>query len=156
MVRWIVFCLMLVSLFSVAETQTWYFARHFEKQSGDNPSLTKQGEIRASNLAKYFVNKPLNAIFSTQYLRTQETAAATAASKRLDVQSYDPRHLAPFAERLKSDNHVLIIGHSNTTPALMQLMGGKPFEIKETEFGVLFVLVKKGQHLTVSEVPIPL
>ena len=149
-------CFLGISTFSFAEPQTWYFVRHFEKQSGDNPSLTSQGKSRADNLAKYFTDKPLTAIFSTEYNRTQETAAPVAKLKMLKTQYYDPSNLSQFADQLKSKNHLLVVGHSNTTPQLIQLMGGTLFVIAEFDFGVLYIMQKNGDKLGVSESIIPL
>jgi len=91
-----------VVLPAFADTQTWYFVRHFEKQSGDNPSLTDIGHFRAEKLANYFSDKPLTAIYSTDYNRTQQTAAPVAESKNLKILPYNPVQLSEFTEQLKS------------------------------------------------------
>ena len=64
------------------QPQTWYFVRHFEKQLGDNPSLTATGKVRAAALAAFFSNKSLNHVYSTDYNRTLETASGVAALKK--------------------------------------------------------------------------
>ena len=48
-------CLLALSSFVFAGQQTWYFVRHFEKQLGDNPSLTEIGRVRAEALAAFFL-----------------------------------------------------------------------------------------------------
>jgi hypothetical protein len=40
-------CILGISTFGFAEQQTWYFVRHFEKQLGDNPSLTDIKDINS-------------------------------------------------------------------------------------------------------------
>jgi broad specificity phosphatase PhoE len=49
------------------------FVRHFEKYSGDNPSLTEIGQARADALAHFFSDRLLNyayLIMSTQLIIT--------------------------------------------------------------------------------------
>jgi hypothetical protein len=48
-------CFLAISTFGFAEPQRWYFVRHFEKQLGDNPSLTETGKARAEALAVFFL-----------------------------------------------------------------------------------------------------
>lgn len=140
-------CLLVISSFSFAEQQTWYFVRHFEKQLGDNPSLTETGKARAIALSAFFSDKPLNQVYSTNYNRTIETASPIAELKSLDIQVYDPKRLTEFASELKTQDHVLIVGHSNTTPELMNLMGDASITIEETEYGTIYVLKSKNSVL---------
>lgn len=150
-------CFLGISTLSFAEQQTWYFVRHFEKQLGDDPSLTETGKARAQALADFFADKPLNLVYSTNYNRTLETATPVAELKSLVIQSYDPRNLAEFATQLKAQNDVLVVGHSNTTPELLGLMGGAIVTIEESEYGTLYVLqsddsilIKKSFHISVK------
>ncbi|MFT4938014.1 MAG: broad specificity phosphatase PhoE [Paraglaciecola sp.] len=123
-----------------AEDKTWYFVRHFEKQQGDNPELTEVGKKRAHQLAAFFADIPLSQIYSTDYKRTQQTAASVADKLGLTVHLYDPRQLAEFAQKLRLSTNVLIVGHSNTTPELITIMGGTAPVISESDYGQLFVL----------------
>jgi phosphohistidine phosphatase SixA len=149
-------CFLAISSISFAEQPTWYFVRHFEKQLGDNPSLTETGKARAEVLATFFSDKPLNHVYSTDYNRTLETATPVAALKNVDIQSYDPRNLVEFATQIKTLNHVLVVGHSNTTPELLGLMGGAIITIKESEYGELYVVKHNGLELSASSLHIPL
>ena len=137
-------CLLALSTFGFSEQHTWYFVRHFEKQLGDNPSLTVTGKARAEALAAFFSDKPLNSVYSTDYNRTRETAAPVAALKSVDIQSYDPHNLAGFAIKLKTQDHVLVVGHSNTTPELLGLMGGANITIEESEYGLVYIVQTNG------------
>jgi phosphohistidine phosphatase SixA len=136
--------LLILSTFSLgglcAEGQTWYFVRHFEKQQGPNPELTEEGKKRAVQLAKFFADIPLSHIYSTDYQRTQQTSAPVADKRALKVQAYDPRQLADFAQKLRLGSDILVVGHSNTTPELITLMGGTTPIIRESDYGQLFVL----------------
>lgn len=149
-------CLLAMSTFGFAEQQTWYLVRHFEKQLGDNPSLTETGKDRAEKLAAFFSDKSLNSIYSTNYNRTLETATPVAELKSLTIQSYDPRQLIKFAVELKTLDHVLVVGHSNTTPELLGLMGGATVTIEESEYGTLYIVKTSGVDISSTSVHVSL
>lgn len=120
-----------------------YLVRHAEKQAGDNPSLTEQGQMRAELLADLLADRRISQIHSTNYRRTLETAAPLADRLGLQVQLYDPSDLDAFARDLAARPGVhLVVGHSNTTPQLAAALGGDPgTEIDETsEYDRLYVL----------------
>ncbi len=111
----------------VNETTIVYLVRHAEKQAGANPSLTAGGKTRADQLAERLAGAELQYIHSTNYRRTLETAAPVAQEFGLDVQLYDPRDLPAFARQVKEQGgRHLVVGHSNTTPALVSALGGDP------------------------------
>jgi phosphohistidine phosphatase SixA len=144
-------CLLVISSFGCAEPQTWYFVRHFEKQLGDNPSLTETGKARAEALAAFFSNKSVTHVYSTDYNRTLETATPVATLKNISIEYYDPRSLAEFATMIKALDHVLVVGHSNSTPQILSLMGGEDINIEESDYGVVYKLQKHDfGHTTLS------
>ena len=141
-------CFLATSTFTFADQQTWYFVRHFEKQLGDNPTLTETGKARAEALALFFSDKSLTQVFSTNYNRTLETAAPVTALKGLPVEDYDPRDLVEFAAKLKTLNNILVVGHSNTTPQILSLMGGEEIIMTESDYGDVYMLQKHGPEFT--------
>lgn len=137
--------LILISIsFSSVADSTVFLVRHAEKQTdaGKDPALTEQGKQRAINIAALLSNKNITAIYSTDYQRTQQTAAPLAQKLGIKVLSYDPGKLSEFAESIKSsDKNVLIVGHSNTTPALVVHFGGESHgDIDESEYDRLYQL----------------
>lgn len=127
-----------------------FLVRHGEKDTGDNPSLTAEGKQRAEQLAAMLANNQLDGIYSTDYKRTQETAGPSALKQQLEIQSYDPRHLEDFSDALKAKTgRYLVVGHSNTTTALVSLLGGEPQgDIDDSsEFNRLYILnIKHTKH----------
>ncbi len=109
---------------------TYYLIRHAEKQRQNpddrDPSLTYKGYQRADKWRDIFQYVPLNAVYSTEYNRTKQTAKPTADSKKLPILTYDPRNMytESFQYNTKGKN-VLIVGHSNTTPAFVNKILGK-------------------------------
>lgn len=126
-----------------ASTPTLYLVRHAEKQSGDDPALTEAGKARANALADRLDGVGIDTIWSTDYRRTMQTAAPLAERLDLQVQVYDPGDLAGFAEQLKANGETaLIVGHSNTTPQLADLLGGDPGPeiVEASEYDRLYVI----------------
>ena len=132
----LVLCLMLfvtlpvISQESEEPTTTYYFIRHAEKDRSDktnkDPNLILEGVLRAAKWSIVFENVPFDAIYSTNYNRTRQTAQPTAEKKGLEVQIYDPRQLYSdeFAQATKGQT-VLVVGHSNTTPAFVNTVLGE-------------------------------
>lgn len=115
--------------------------RHAEKASDDpkDPSLSEAGQDRAQRLADALADAPLAAAYATAYRRTQSTAAPSAARHGIAVTTYDASQpAAAFAERLRethAEGTVLIVGHSNTVPALAAaLCGCEVAPMREDEF----------------------
>ena len=143
MKRCLVICCLMFSPSLLADPYTLYFVRHAEKDltTKVDPELTTQGLETASKLANYLSDKPLQAIFSSDYRRTKQTAAPVVKSHNLALTIYNPRELAELAKQLKSKMQtVLVVGHSNTTPEIVSLVGGKAKPISEQEYGELFIV----------------
>ena len=106
------------------EIFTIYLVRHSEKDSTPNdPPLTLCGELRSESLSSFLSAVKLDAVYSTNYNRTKNTALPTAISKGLEIKQYNPQELSDFAKLLidrKQD--ALVVGHSNTTAVLAGLL----------------------------------
>ncbi len=153
-----IFLLLIMALVSSqSHSYSVYLARHAEKQVGNNPSLTKEGKDRAKQLAYLLEHVDVAYVYSTQYLRTEETAQPTAELHSLPIKSYDPRQLAEFAEKLKTlDGHVLVIGHSNTTPQLVSLLTGEKLkDLSEHDYGDVFQVNLDRENVSYQHFQIP-
>lgn len=140
-----------------SDQTTYYFIRHAEKDLSDpsnrNPKLTEQGEQRAQEWMTYFKNKNIQAVYSTNYERTMNTALPTSNAFGLIIRNYDPSKLytEEFQAETKGKN-VLIVGHSNTTPAFVNKVLGKSTytDIDESEYGHLYRVSQVGDRVEVS------
>ena len=152
--------LLFCSVFSYGETEqqgavgeqknlTVFLVRHAEKLTqGRDPELAEAGKKRAQQLSKILADAGLDKVYSTDFLRTRDTATPTAKLYGLDVEIYDYRQMDSFVEQLQeSGGRYLIVGHSNTTPEMVKLLGGEPGSpIKEkSEFDRLYVLSINGK-----------
>lgn len=118
--------------------------RHAEKLADDpDPQLSPAGRIRAEALVSMLEDAEIRRIFSTDYRRTRETVEPLARALGLEVEIYDPGDLPGLVRRLaESGEPSLVVGHSNTTTAVVELLGGAPGPPIEdaTEFDRLYVL----------------
>lgn len=136
------------------EVTTIFLVRHAEKATDDpsDPNLTQAGHMRAQRLAEMLAWAEVDAIFSTPYRRTQQTAGPLAVENQLTIQEYDPRD-GDFARRLLQEEvgkTILVVGHSNSTPALVNaLLGEQRFrQLDESEYDKLFIVQKIGSRVT--------
>ncbi len=104
-----------------------YLVRHAEKQKDvDNPPLTSCGRLRARQLASILADVELESIYSTSTQRTMATAQPISQLKKLAIKNYSGSDLTQFAFSLKKlKQNVLVVGHSNTTPQLTELLSGE-------------------------------
>jgi phosphohistidine phosphatase SixA len=104
-----------------------YLVRHAEKKmESKNPPLTQCGKKRAQQLATLLSTANIESIYSTSYQRTMSTAAPLSSKQSIPIKNYNPKQLEQFFLHLKQrKENALIVGHSNTTPQLTQLLSGQ-------------------------------
>lgn len=104
-----------------------YLIRHAEKDTlpKTNPILTEAGYERSYRLAQIFKKTRLDAIYSTLYNRTMHTVDSLGTTKGLATNIYQPKDLKQLGidiNESKEMNRVIIAGHSNTTPAMANVL----------------------------------
>lgn len=128
------------------EITTFILVRHSEKATypAEDPGLTPQGKQRTDKLANLFARAGITAVYSTDFVRTRETARPLAERLGLEIESYDPRrdNLGEWLHRRNEGGTVLVVGHSNTTPALAnKLLGEERFEqYEDSDYGNLLIV----------------
>lgn len=128
---------------SISEAEhTIYLVRHAEKAKASNPPLTEAGRERAEALAKFLSDKGITNIFSTDYKRTLETAQPTAKQAGVAVEIYDPRNLKMICgQLLLAKGASLVVGHSNTTPRLFNLLTGLEYkDLEEHQYDHIYIV----------------
>ena len=116
-----------------------YLVRHAERLDDSRDSaLSADGWARAARLADTLRDAGITAIFATEYQRTADTARPLAARLGIPVQQVAAGQSGALIARLKASGpsaRILVVGHSDTVPELLQLMG-YPVEI----------VIAKGEH----------
>lgn len=129
---------LLIGISSSAQTTTFILMRHAEKDTTAqgstmmqaDPPLSADGKVRAARIPEVLKAYTPDMIYSTNYVRTKSTVTPLSAKTGKEIQVYDPRNLKAFAEELlkMEGKTVVIAGHSNSTPTLVNLL------IKENKY----------------------
>lgn len=115
--------------------------RHAERAAGGtNPSLTAAGRARAKLLARMLAKTGIDAIFTSEFKRTKETAAPIAERLGLSPLELDDDMAAAEQQLRAAGQCVLVVGHTDTVPALIAALGGPHVEIPDNAFNRLFVV----------------
>ncbi len=137
--------------FELQATTTMIFVRHAERalEPADDPGLNEAGKRRVAELTRQLVDADvvagIDAIYSTPFRRTLETAQPLATALGLEVNQYDPAdNEAVLAEILKSykGKIILVVGHSNTVPTLIADLGAskKVPPIGHSEYDNIYIV----------------
>jgi len=143
-----------IETLSEVTTSTYYFIRHSEKDRTDptdkNPHLTEIGKARANHWSEILGEIKFDAVYSTDYNRTKETAQQTASKNNLEITLYDPKQID--VQTFLKDNEgkkVLIVGHSNTTPTFVnKILGSNKYQdIDDSNNGNLYIVTISGDQI---------
>jgi phosphohistidine phosphatase SixA len=132
-----------------AAQEAVYLVRHAERldDSTDSP-LSAEGKARAARLGQTLRDAGITAVFATQYTRTADTARPLADALGLRVVQVPAGRNAELLAQVREAGpqaRVLIVGHSDTVPELLALMGHPtPITIAKGEHDNLFVIVPGG------------
>ena len=120
-----------------APRPNYFVTRHLQKAAGQDPGLTAEGQANAVRLADLLAADPPSAIYVSTTRRAAETAAPLAARLGLTPKTYNPADTPGLIARVTAEpGTVLIVGHSNTVPEIVQRLGGsRPADIADTEYG---------------------
>lgn len=135
-----------------APTTTVIIVRHAEKAESppDDPPLTTDGDARAAALSAALRDAAIRAIYSTEFARTRNTAEPISRRFGVPVEVLPyPGNAGAFAaqiaERIRRDHigeTVLVVGHSNTVPALVEALGAPSIgTIEDHEYDHLLIVL---------------
>jgi broad specificity phosphatase PhoE len=137
--------------------------RHAERATGQgDDDLSSAGQARAQKLAKELAGERITHVFVSDRTRTQQTAAPTAAARKVtpvimaiadqapgggDPAEAQVRATVTAIAALPANARVLVVGHSNTVPLFLAQLGAtETVTIRDDEFDNIFVVtpVKGG------------
>jgi broad specificity phosphatase PhoE len=130
-------------------TTTVIVVRHAEKEAepAADPALTAEGSARAQALVQVVKDANVRAIISTGFARTRNTVAPTATTLGLVTEIVDaraPDHVTSLAANVLARHRgetVLVVGHSNTVPAIVAALGApRPANICDAEYDNVYVV----------------
>ena len=143
-----------------AQKQRFIIIRHAEKDTTvkgsqmmqADPPLNTKGQERAASLIQKFKKYKISKIYSTNYNRTKSTVLPLAKDIGLLINDYDPRQLKAFADELilpeNNSKTILIVGHSNTSPKLVNMLLGKDVykDLDDSVYNQYWIVSIKGRR----------
>jgi len=121
--------------------------RHAEKViDPNNPDvdLSPAGQARAHEIVRMFGEAGINAIYATQYKRTQQTVKPLSDKLGVPVTIVNSRNTSDLVTQIRGQHSgqiVFVAGHNNTVPEIIAALGGPQYPIiPDTEYDNLFVV----------------
>lgn len=143
--RLLLVCSLVALVFSNSFGQsTVFIVRHAEKaDDSKDAELSEAGRARAEALANMLRDSKISAIYTTEFKRTQRTAAPLARALGLTVTILPAENKAALVEKLRASNSSsLVVGHGNTIPDVIKALGiTEPVNIPDSDYDNLFVVV---------------
>ena len=116
---------------------------------GNDPPLSPLGQERAQKLVQVAAEAGVTAIYTTQFIRTQQTAKPLADLLSLDVNIFNitgnlQQYADDLVDHILSEHRgevVLIVSHSHTVPLIVEALGTSPIpEIPGNKYDNLFIV----------------
>ena len=139
--------------------------RHAEKaaEPGPDPALSADGLLRARALAESLRGSGVQAVVTSQFRRTRDTAAPLAEALGLTPEvvpatadvAMHARQVAEAVLSKHAGHTVLVVGHSNTIAAIVRALGGEAAaDIPDPVYDRMYVVLRdagseKGRTMVV-------
>ncbi|HEX9932509.1 MAG TPA: phosphoglycerate mutase family protein [Allosphingosinicella sp.] len=132
----------------------FYVMRHLQKAAGSDPGLTEEGQRCAGRLAEELAGSGIRAVYASATRRARETAAPLATRLGIATKDYDPRNTPDLVARLRAESgSVLVVGHSNTVPDIVERLGGaRPADLAEDRYGEVWRVARAGGAVSVTRI----
>lgn len=140
---------------AAAQTTIAILVRHAEQErdGSRDPDLTAAGRARADSLAAMVRRAGVSAIYHTTLKRTTQTAEPAARALNLTSTPLGlrpgqsiPEHAEEVASTILTKHAgqvVLVVGHSNTVPAIAAALGvSDPPAIEDTDFSQVLIVIR--------------
>jgi phosphohistidine phosphatase SixA len=121
--------------------------RHLHTPEGvRDPDLTDEGQHYAERLDRWFRNRRLTSIYASEFKRTRQTVAPLTRRLRVVPKIYDPADTEALLRMVRRERGpVLIVGHSNTVPDIVEGLGGtRPAPMSHHDFGDIWIVQNGG------------
>jgi broad specificity phosphatase PhoE len=137
-------CYYFFSCYLKAPVTTIILIRHADRNPNED-QLNALGFVRAQELARILDEANISVIYATSAIRAQKTVSPLAAVLGIEILPYNPDNIQAMVNEINSHHRgkvILIVGHSNTVPATIGLLGvpASPITIPENEFDNMFIV----------------
>jgi len=126
---------------------TVILVRHAEKKiepNNQDPDLTPEGVERAQEIARMFGDAGVNAIYATQFKRTQQTVKPLSERTGVAVTLVNASQTNDLLRQIQTTDRgktIFVAGHNNTVPAIVSELSGETYPvIPESEYDNLYIV----------------
>ena len=141
-------CLLFFSdrCYTAQAQSTIFVTRHADRYGAEpDPALTPKGEEQARSLARLLSNANVKHIFTTELVRTQETAAPLAHQIHIVPDVVPQDHFEDLIKKiqgsLRANESILVVGHRATVPRIVHVLTGKDIPpLGSGEYGRLIAI----------------
>lgn len=136
-------------VFDARATTVVVIVRHAEVDNladGD-PALSVDGRERAARLARMLSQarpvRGIDAIFSSEFRRTQQTATPLSETLALPINVVPAATWSSLPRKISREHrgeYVFVSGSSNTVPGLIEGLSGEKVEVREDEYDAMFIV----------------
>lgn len=146
---------------AMAEISGVVVVRHAEKadDNTDDPVLTPAGQARAEALAEALAHTDVGELIASQYRRTRQTLSVLSERHGLGINVVAAKsgaiddHIHALASMVKASDTeglVVIAGHSNTVPLIVEALTGQVVEsMSEQEYDRFHLLLPSESGMQV-------
>ena len=139
------FLLIFVSVSIASAQPVVVIVRHADRAAngGNDPDLSSAGRARAEALARILKDSGITAIFTTEFKRTQETAAPTATLAHVAPTVAAAKDTAALVTKLHQlSGNALVVGHGDTIPNIVKALGiNNPINIPDADYSELLIVI---------------
>jgi phosphohistidine phosphatase SixA len=149
----LILVLSLLAAAPAAAQSSVFLVRHAERAdsgmapaSGADPDLSEAGKARAESLATVLKDANITEIFTTEFKRTQQTAAPLAKALGLTAKVVPAKSTADLVKQIKAaKGNALVVGHSDSVPDIIKDLGvSTKGMIGDNDFDNLFIVSREG------------
>jgi phosphohistidine phosphatase SixA len=113
----------------LAAQTTVFVVRHADREAPEpDPPLTARGERQAEALARLLRDAHVRHIYTTEFQRTEQTAAPLARISKVTPEVVPQSDLPRLVERIRKESGgsgaLLVVGHRSTVPRIVKALTG--------------------------------
>ena len=154
--RWL--AIVLLTAGSIFAQSTIFIVRHADRYGTEpDPDITPEGRRQAAALAKLLSDSHVTRIFTSEAVRTQQTAGPTGQRFHVKPVIIDSKDTRTLAEQVRGGLHqgesTLVVGHRATVPRIVKELTGTdvaPLEVGEYDRLEVVTLFPDGRSSVVT------
>jgi phosphohistidine phosphatase SixA len=154
--RWLV--ILALTAGTLFSQSTIFVVRHADRYGSEpDPDITPEGRRQAAALGRLLSDSRITRIFTSESVRTHQTAAPTAERFHVKPVSIDSKEIDALVRQvragLKPEEAALVVGHRGTVPRIVNGLTGKdvtPLEVGEYDRLEVITLFPDGRSSVIT------